>query len=66
MSTELCIKYFCNIKLCCMWRFDDNISVIYKKMACAYILFYVYCFNRAQDVWYIFSILCNNSVCSNC
>ena len=31
MTTELFIKYFCNIKLCCLWRFDDNISVIHLK-----------------------------------
>jgi hypothetical protein len=29
IPTELCIKYFCNIKLCFTWRYDDNISVIY-------------------------------------
>jgi hypothetical protein len=27
MTTELFIKYFCSIKLCCLWRFDENLFV---------------------------------------
>ena len=27
MTTELFIKYFCSIKLCCFWRFDDKLFV---------------------------------------
>jgi hypothetical protein len=44
MTTEMFINYFCNIKLCCLWRFDDNMSVIYWEIICAKILFYIYCF----------------------
>ena len=29
ITTEMFINYFCNIKLCCLLRFDDNMSVIY-------------------------------------
>jgi hypothetical protein len=44
MKIEFSIKHFCNIKLCCLWRFNDKISVIYCEIACVYILFYIYCF----------------------
>jgi hypothetical protein len=44
MTTEMFINYFCNIKLCCLWKFDDNMSVIYWEIICANILFYIYCF----------------------
>ena len=27
MTTELFIKYFCSIKLCCLWRFDEKLFV---------------------------------------
>ena len=27
MTTELFIKYFCSIKLCCLWRFDKKLFV---------------------------------------
>ena len=30
MTTELFIKYFCNIKLCCLWRFNDNVCYLLK------------------------------------
>jgi hypothetical protein len=29
ITTEMFINYFCNIKLCCLLRFDDKMSVIY-------------------------------------
>jgi hypothetical protein len=38
MTTEIFIQYFCDIKLCCLWRFVDKMSVIYWKIVCAYIL----------------------------
>ena len=44
MTTEMFINYFCNIKLCCLWKFDGNMSVIYWEIICANILFYIYCF----------------------
>jgi hypothetical protein len=44
MTTELFIEYFCNIKLCFLWRFDDKMAVIYQEMVCALILFNVYYF----------------------
>ena len=25
MTTELFLKYFCSIKLCCLWRFDEKL-----------------------------------------
>jgi hypothetical protein len=28
MTTELFIKYFCSIKLCCLWRFDEKLFVL--------------------------------------
>jgi hypothetical protein len=34
MTTELFIKYFCNINLCCLWRFNDKMSVIYWEIVC--------------------------------
>ena len=27
MTPELFIKYFCSIKLCCLWRFDEKLFV---------------------------------------
>jgi hypothetical protein len=27
MTTELLRKYFCSIKLCCLWRFDEKLFV---------------------------------------
>jgi hypothetical protein len=27
MTTELFIKYFCSLKLCCLWRFDEKLFV---------------------------------------
>ena len=48
MTTELFIEYFCNIKLCCLWRFDDKMSVIYWEIICVKILFYIYCFRRGH------------------
>ena len=53
MTTEMLINYFCNIKLCCLWRFDDNMSVIYWEIICAKILFYIYCFRvRHLYTWH--------------
>ena len=34
MTTELFIHYFCNIKLCCLWTFDDQMSVIDWEIIC--------------------------------
>ena len=61
MTTEMFIQYFCNIKLCCLWRFDDNMSVIYWDIICPKILFNMYCFRvrhlytgqhlRATNMW---------------
>jgi hypothetical protein len=55
MTTEIFINYFCNIKLCCLWRFDGKyISVIYWEIICAKILFYIYCFRvRINILWFI-------------
>ena len=50
MTSELFIKYFCNIKLCCLWRFNFKMSVIYWEMLCAEILCYAYCF-RARHLF---------------
>jgi hypothetical protein len=52
MTTGLFIKYFSDTKLCCLWRFDDNMSVIYWEIICAKILFYIYCFR----VWHLYSV----------
>ena len=27
MTTELFIKYFCSVKLCCLWKFDEKLFV---------------------------------------
>jgi hypothetical protein len=61
MTTEMFINDFSKIKLCCLWRFDDKMSVIYWEMICAKILFYIYCFRvrhlytwqhwRATKMW---------------
>jgi hypothetical protein len=61
MTTEMFINYFSKIKLCCLWRFDDKMSVIYWEIICAKILFYIYCFRvihlytwqhwRATKMW---------------
>jgi hypothetical protein len=51
MTTEMFINYFCNIKLCCLWKFDGNMSVIYWEIICANILFYIYCFR----VWQLYT-----------
>jgi hypothetical protein len=34
MTTELFIKYFCCINSCCLWRFNDKMSVIYWDFFC--------------------------------
>jgi YHS domain-containing protein len=62
--------YFCNIKLCCLWRFDDNMSVIYWEIICAKILFYIYC-RRVRHLytgqqWRIFPIRHLNSLIFDC
>jgi hypothetical protein len=28
MTTELLIKYFCSIKLCCLWTFDEQLFLL--------------------------------------
>jgi hypothetical protein len=34
MITVFFMKYFCNITLCFLWRFDDKMSVIYREIVC--------------------------------
>jgi hypothetical protein len=47
MTTEMFINDFSKIKLCCLWRFDDKMSVIYCKLSVLR-----YCFIFIALGWY--------------
>jgi hypothetical protein len=42
MTIELFIEYFCNIMLCCLWRFNDNnVCYLLRKCLCLDIVLYL-------------------------
>jgi hypothetical protein len=64
MTTELFIKYFCNLKLCCLWRFNDKISVIYTRRHMRRLIAYFLCL-KWHSTWRVSYVLLTSLSANN-